>query len=127
MLNALGLLTLFGLSVSALPAARQSDASYRSALQAFVNPQNLAGFGGKIACRTQSSTSLVIRRQPHFAQVKLSEGPNADSESDSKEQALRNLAAAGKPPKPADPPKSKEDPSIVDQLLGWINSDEVLH
>ncbi len=119
-MNALVLLALFGLSVSALPAPRQSDQSHRGALQAFVNPQNpaTAGFGGKM-----KPQSLVIRRQPHFAQVKLSEGPNAGS--DSKEQALRNLAAADKPPKPADPPKSKEDPSMLDQLVGWINSDEV--
>lgn len=84
--------------------------------------RNLVSFEGKIGCRVLSSQ--VTRKQPRCARIKLTEG-NPENAADSKEQALRNLAAADKPPKPADPPKTKEDASIVDQLLSWINSDEV--
>ena len=118
-------IAVLGWPTSALPSRTTSpcDSSWRS-LHAFVNPQSLVStIGGRLANKLRICP--MLRSKAGFAQIKLSKGEAEADEVDAKEKALRALAAADKPPSPPNQPQSKEEPSIVDQLMGWINSDEV--
>jgi hypothetical protein len=112
---------LFGLSASALPSAKEPS---RRSLSAFVNSGALVGVGRKVASSLLNSR---FTRPFKHAQIKLSsEDAESQTLADSKEKALQRLASVDKAKAPAASEASKKsDPSIVDQLLNWINSDEV--
>ncbi len=113
---------LFGMPTSAMPTSGEPS---RRSLYAFMNSGTLSGVRRKVASSFMNSR---FTRPFKHAQITLSsEDAESQTLADSKEKALQRLAGVDKAKAPASEAQSKGDPSIVDQLLNWINSDEVVN
>jgi hypothetical protein len=115
-------------TVSAVPRFSETTKDYQWQQCAFASSASILRKGTQFAARSL----LPARRNFRFGTnpiTRLSSGdPSTETDnevSNGKESVLKKLAGLDQSKAPVQKSREKKDPSIIDQVVAWFNSDEV--